>query len=65
MKLTGHLKKQVEQAEGKEEARSLIEKAGMELTDEELDAVTGGYIPPIIFNAGDTKKSGWIKEKNM
>ncbi len=35
-------KKQVEKAETKEEKKSLIEDAGMELTDEELDMVAGG-----------------------
>ena len=44
MKLTGKLKEQVEKAETKEEKKSLIEDAGMELTDEELDQVSGGVI---------------------
>ena len=42
MELTGKLKEQVEKAETKEEKKSLIEDAGMELTDEELDMVSGG-----------------------
>ena len=42
MKLTGKLKEQVEKAETKEEKKSLIENAGMELNDEELDQVAGG-----------------------
>lgn len=42
MKLTGKLKEQVEKAETKEEKKSLIKDAGMELTDEELDMVAGG-----------------------
>ena len=42
MKLTGNLKKQVEQAAGREEARRLIEQAGIELTDDELEMVAGG-----------------------
>ena len=42
MKLVGNLKKQVEETKSKEEAKKVIEKAGMELTDEELDNVTGG-----------------------
>ena len=42
MKLVGNLKKQVEETKNKEEAKEVIEKAGMELTDEELDQVTGG-----------------------
>jgi hypothetical protein len=42
MELTGNLKKQVEEAESKEEKKSLIEDAGMLLSDEELDKVAGG-----------------------
>ncbi len=42
MKLVGNLKKQVEETTNKEEAKEVIEKAGMELTDEELDKVAGG-----------------------
>ena len=42
MKLTGDLKNQVEKAESKDEKKSLIENAGMELTDSELDQVAGG-----------------------
>ena len=44
MKLIGNLKKQVEETKNKEEAKEVIEKAGMELTDEELDQVAGGYM---------------------
>ena len=42
MKLIGNLKKQVEETKNKEEAKEVIEKAGMELTDDELDLVAGG-----------------------
>lgn len=42
MKLTGELKKNVDNAESKEEAKELIAQAGMELTDEELNQVAGG-----------------------
>ena len=42
MKLVGNLKKQVEETKNKEEAKDVIEKAGMLLTDNELDNVTGG-----------------------
>ncbi len=42
MKLIGNLKKQVEETKNKEEAKEVIEKAGMELTDDELDQVAGG-----------------------
>ena len=44
MELTGELKEKVEKAESKEEAKKIIEDAGMELTDEELDMVAGGQI---------------------
>ncbi len=39
MKLTGNLKKQVET---KGEKKSLIENAGMQLSDDELEMVSGG-----------------------
>lgn len=42
MKLIGDLKKKVDEANTKEEAKELIANAGMELTEEELDAVSGG-----------------------
>ena len=43
MKLIGNLKKEVEQAESKAEAKEAILKAGMELTDDEVDQVAGGF----------------------
>ena len=42
MKLTRELKEQVEKAESVEEKRQLIEDAGMELSDEELELIAGG-----------------------
>ena len=42
MKLVGKLKDKVEKAESKEETKDLIKDAGMELTEEELDQITGG-----------------------
>ena len=42
MKLIGNLKDQVENANSMEEAKGMIEKAGMSLNDDELEAVTGG-----------------------
>lgn len=44
MKLTGLLKEKVDKAESMELAKGLIEEAGMELTDDELENVTGGRI---------------------
>ena len=43
MKLIGNLKKQVESTNSKEEAKEVSEKAGMDLTDDELNNVTGGF----------------------
>ncbi|MCR5735835.1 MAG: hypothetical protein K6G22_14610 [Lachnospiraceae bacterium] len=42
MKLTGVLKDKVEQSKNKDEAREIIEKAGMILTEDELEKVAGG-----------------------
>ncbi len=42
MKLTGNLKKQVEKAGSKDEAEYIIEKAGMKLTDDQMEMVSGG-----------------------
>ena len=42
MKLIGDLKEKVDKTETREEAKKVIEEAGMELTDEEMDQVAGG-----------------------
>ena len=42
MKLIGDLKEKVDKAKTKEEKQELIKDAGMELTEEEMDAVSGG-----------------------
>ena len=42
MRLIGKLKEEVEKAETREEKKELIEEAGMELDDEELEQVAGG-----------------------
>ena len=55
MKLTGELKKQVEKADGREGKKKLIEKAGIILTDDELDQVSGGYSHPVIEMASALK----------
>ena len=44
MKLTRNLKKQVEQADTKNEKKDIIENAGMLLNNDELDQVAGGEI---------------------
>ena len=41
MKLGGKLKENVAKAENKEQANETIKRAGMELTDEEMDQVAG------------------------
>ena len=43
MELIGKLKQKAENAAGKEEVRELIGEAGVKLTDEELEQVSGGY----------------------
>ena len=48
MKLVGELKKEVEKIETKEGKKEAIKKAGMELSDEELDQVAGGGGPVIL-----------------
>ncbi len=42
MKLKGDLKKQVDSAADINSKKTLIEKAGMKLTDDELNMVAGG-----------------------
>ena len=42
MRLVGELKEKVEKAKSKEKAKKVIEEAGMELTQEELDQVAAG-----------------------
>lgn len=46
MKLTGELKKQVEETRDRQEVKKVIEQAGIRLTDEELDQVDGGADSP-------------------
>ncbi len=44
MKLVGELKSKVEKTENIEDAKKIIEEAGMQLSDEEMDQVAGGAI---------------------
>ena len=49
MELSKELKEKVQNAKSAEEAKkSLIEDAGMELTDEEMDQVAGGAPRPTL-----------------
>ena len=54
MKLIGDLKKKVDEANTKEEAKELIANAGMELTEEEMDAVSGGQVSGV-FTSGHAR----------
>ena len=45
MNLVGDLKEKVEKAESKEKAKQLIQDAGIELTEEEMEQVAGGFNP--------------------
>ena len=47
MKLTGILKTKVDKAETMEEKKGIIADAGMELNDDELNEVAGGYSRPV------------------
>lgn len=58
MKLIGDLKKKVDEAKTKEEAKELIANAGMELTEEEMDAVSGGLMPSPSFGGPRCLKCG-------
>ena len=55
MKLNGILKKQVEETTNKE---SLIEQAGMPLTDDEQNMVSGGHLIPRVFRCGSCNREG-------
>ena len=52
MKLIGKLKEQVKQTTSREEAKEAIARAGMELTDDELDKVAGGGFDHIELMSG-------------
>ena len=47
MELSKELKEKVQNAKNAEEAKKILEEAGMELTDEEMDQVAGGLRAPI------------------
>ena len=55
MKLIGELKEKVDKTGSMEEARNVIKEAGMELTDEELNQVTGES--PIHISGGGKDKA--------
>ena len=54
MRLIGKLKEEVEKAETAEAKKELIEEAGMELDDEELEQVAGGFGSECINNYWDS-----------
>lgn len=64
MKLVGELKKKVETLEAPEEVKQVIAEAGMELSDDELNNVDGGWSPSlkkerfICPNCGETSRGG-------
>ena len=47
MELTGELKEKVEKAENRDQAKKLIEEAGILLDDEEMEQVSGGLRAPV------------------
>lgn len=46
MKLSGELKEKVEQTKSAAEAKEVLESAGIELTDNEVEEVAGGIYQP-------------------
>ena len=55
MELLGNLKDKVAKSKNREEAKGIIEDAGMKLTDDELDAVAGG-LGIAVAEGGRTKQ---------
>ncbi len=49
MELIGNLKDKIEKAQSKKEAQNIIENAGIRLTEDEMDKISGGFI----FNSAD------------
>ena len=64
MKLIGNLKKQVEETKNKEEAKEVIEKAGMQLTDDELDMISGGQARFECSECGEPLYLGMCKNRS-
>ena len=60
MKLVGELKNNVEKAKTIEDAKKLIQDAGMELTDEEMNEVSGGETYPPIRPRSVTEIYGYV-----
>ena len=56
MRLIGKLKEEVEKAETKEEKKELIEEAGMELDDEELEQIAGGVEVCSVYTFAKSKQ---------
>lgn len=66
MKLIGALKEAVEQAQNLEEVRRVIEEAGMELTDEELNEIAGGRsIQKSFFSSRSLNNPDAMGEQNV
>ncbi len=63
MKLVGKLKENVAKAQNSEEAKKLIEDAGMLLTDEELEKISGGVRRSSIFHV--RKRPKYDKDGNI
>lgn len=58
MELTGKLKDKMAQAKSKDEAKEIMENAGMKLTDDELDTVAGGLGIAVAEGSPKTYKRG-------
>ncbi len=61
MELTGKLKEEVEKAKSKEKVKEAFEKAGLSLSDEELDNVSGGRLWDSLKKSSDALCGGLDK----
>ena len=63
MELTKELKEKVEKAKSVEEAKKIIEEAGIKLTEEELDQVAGG-LPRRITKVSQKASASPLREQS-
>ena len=70
MELSKELREKIEKAASAEEAKKILEEAGVELTDAEMDQVAGGFRYSIFYPDGfpiqfpDPSQSGFIPPAN-
>ena len=63
MELTKELKEKVEKVKSVEEAKKILEEAGVKLTEEELDQVAGG-LPRRITKVSQKTSANTLREQS-